>query len=111
MGTGGGNIPCIVLNDQGGQSIHIEQSCLSPTLRSEAHGNLPIITTPYIIRKLTPIECERLMGFPDNYTRIPWRNKPSEDCPDSPRYKAIGNSMAVPVMRWIGQRLTEFLEK
>ena len=111
MGTGGGNIPCIVLNDQGGQSIHIEQSCLSPTLRSEAHGNLPIITTPYIIRKLTPIECERLMGFPDNYTRIPWRNKPSEDCPDSPRYKAIGNSMAVPVMRWIGQRLTAFLEK
>lgn len=111
MGTGGNNVPCIVLNDQGGQSINIENDCISPTLRSEAHGNLPIITTPYIIRKLTPIECERLMGFPDNYTRIPWRNKPSEDCPDSPRYKAIGNSMAVPVMRWIGQRLTAFLEK
>ena len=45
------------------------------------------------------------------YTQIPWRNKSTEDCPDSSRYKAIGNSMAVPVMRWIGQRLTAFLEK
>ena len=57
------------------------------------------------VRKLTPTECERLQGFPDNYTRIPWRNKPSEQCPDTPRYMAIGNSMAVPVMRWIGERL------
>ena len=111
MGTGGNNVPCIVLNDQGGQSINIENDCISPTLRSEAHGNLPIITTPYTIRKITPAECERLQGFPDNYTQIPWRNKSTEDCPDSSRYKAIGNSMAVPVMRWIGQRLTAFLEK
>lgn len=111
METGGNNVPCVVLNDQGGQSINIEKDCISPTLRSEAHGNLPIITTPYTIRKLTPTECERLQGFPDNYTQIPWRNKPSKDCPDSPRYKAIGNSMAVPVMRWIGQKLTEYLEK
>lgn len=111
MGTGGNNVPCIVLNDQGGQSINIENDCISPTLRSEAHGNLPIITTPYTIRKITPTECERLQGFPDNYTQILWRNKSTEDCPDSSRYKAIGNSMAVPVMRWIGQRLTVFLEK
>lgn len=54
---------------------------------------------------LTPIECERLQGFPDNYTQIPWRNKPAEQCPDTPRYMAIGNSMAVPVMRWIGSRI------
>ena len=46
-----------------------------------------------------------MMGMPDNHTRIPWRNKPAEDCPDGPRYKAIGNSMAVPVMRWIGERI------
>ena len=111
MGTGGNNVPCIVLNDQGGQSINIENDCISPTLRSEAHGNLPIITTPYTIRKITPTECERLQGFPDNYTQILWRNKSTEDCPDSSRYKAIGNSMAVPVMRWIGQRLTAYLEK
>ena len=57
------------------------------------------------VRRLTPTECERLQGFPDGYTQIPWRNKPAEDCPVGPRYKAMGNSMAVPVMRWIGERI------
>jgi DNA (cytosine-5)-methyltransferase 1 len=57
------------------------------------------------VRRLTPVECERLQGFPDNYTAIPWRKKPIEDCPDGPRYKALGNSMAVPVMAWIGKRI------
>ena len=57
------------------------------------------------VRRLTPTECERLQGFPDNYTQIPYRNKPAESCPDGPRYKAMGNSMAVPVMRWIGERI------
>jgi DNA (cytosine-5)-methyltransferase 1 len=57
------------------------------------------------VRRLTPTECERLQGFPDNFTQIPWRNKAAEDCPDGPRYKAMGNSMAVPVMRWIGERI------
>nr|DAX20393.1 MAG TPA: Cytosine specific methyltransferase [Caudoviricetes sp.] len=57
------------------------------------------------VRRLTPVECERLQGFPDNHTQIPWRGKPAADCPDSLRYKAIGNSMAVPVMRWIGERI------
>ena len=105
------NVPCFVLNDQGGQSLHVEQDCISPTLRSEAHGNLPIIMTPYIIRKLTPVECERLMGFPGDYTCIPWHNKSTQDCPDSPRYKAIGNSMAVPVIKWIGERMINYLNK
>jgi DNA (cytosine-5)-methyltransferase 1 len=57
------------------------------------------------VRRLTPVECERLQGFPDNYTNIPWRNKP--ESPDSPRYKALGNSMAVPVMKWIGERINQ----
>ena len=57
------------------------------------------------VHRLTPLECERLQGFPDNHTRIPYRNKSANDCPDTPRYKAIGNSMAVPVMRWIGKRI------
>ena len=57
------------------------------------------------VRRLTPTECERLQGFPDGWTRIPYRGKPAEECPDGPRYKAIGNSMAVPVMRWIGERI------
>lgn len=54
-----------------------------------------------VVRRLTPVECERLQGFPDDYTQIPWKGKPPTDCPDGPRYKALGNSMAVPVMRWI----------
>lgn len=56
-------------------------------------------------RNLTSREGERLQGFPDNHTAIPWRGKPASQCPDGPRYKAIGNSMAVPVMRWIGERI------
>jgi DNA (cytosine-5)-methyltransferase 1 len=55
------------------------------------------------VRRLTPVECERLQGFPDRYTEIPWRGK--DETPDSPRYKALGNSMAVPVMKWIGERI------
>jgi DNA (cytosine-5)-methyltransferase 1 len=61
------------------------------------------IVQPMAVRRLTPVECERLQGFPDNYTEIPWRGK--AETPDGPRYKALGNSMAVPVMRWIGQRI------
>jgi DNA (cytosine-5)-methyltransferase 1 len=54
------------------------------------------------VRRLTPRECERLQGFPDDYTAVPYRGKPAAD---GPRYKALGNSMAVPVMRWIGERI------
>ena len=57
------------------------------------------------VRRLTPVECERLQGFPDNYTNIPWRK--ASESPDGPRYKALGNSWAVPVVRWIGQRIQE----
>ena len=57
------------------------------------------------VRRLTPTECERLQGFPDGWTAIPWRGKDADACPDGPRYKALGNSMAVNVMRWIGQRI------
>lgn len=57
------------------------------------------------VRRLTPVECERLQGFPDNFTQVDWRGKDAIDCPDSHRYKALGNSMAVPVMQWIGSRI------
>jgi len=57
------------------------------------------------VRRLTPRECERLQGFPDDYTLIPWRKKQAADCPDGPRYKALGNSMAVNCMAWIGERI------
>ena len=62
----------------------------------------------YIVRRLTPTECERLQGFPDSWTDIPWKGK--EHAPDTPRYKALGNSMAVPCMMWIGARI-DFVEK
>jgi DNA (cytosine-5)-methyltransferase 1 len=59
------------------------------------------------VRRLTPVECERLQGFSDNYTNIPWRKQPT--APDGPRYKALGNSWAVPVVRWIGERIVRSL--
>jgi DNA (cytosine-5)-methyltransferase 1 len=67
-------------------------------------GNVPLVGA-MAVRRLTPVECERLQGFPDNWSRISWKGKPEEECPDGPRYKACGNSMAVPVMRWIGERI------
>lgn len=57
------------------------------------------------VRRITPREAERLQGFPDDYTRIPYRGKPAEACPDGPRYRALGNSFAVPVVRWLGERI------
>lgn len=66
-----------------------------------------VIKHPMAVRRLTPRECERLQGFPDDYTKIPCRGKPASKCPDGPRYRALGNSMAVPVMRWLGRRIAE----
>ena len=63
------------------------------------------VATPMAVRRLTPTECERLQGFPDGYTNIPWRKAP--ESPDGPRYKALGNSWAVPVVAWIGQRIQD----
>lgn len=60
------------------------------------------LATPWAVRRLTPLECERLQGFPDRYTQVPYRGKPAAD---GPRYKALGNSMAVNAMEWIGARI------
>jgi DNA (cytosine-5)-methyltransferase 1 len=60
------------------------------------------------VRRLTPRECERLQGFPDDWTMIPYRGKPPEECPDGPRYKALGNSMACNCMAWIGERIAAY---
>jgi len=65
----------------------------------------PALLTPAQVRRLVPVECERLQGMADDYTLIPWRGKPASECPDGPRYKAIGNSKAVFVVIWIGRRL------
>lgn len=89
-----------------GYSEHV-----SPTLSATPSGTQlsPALLHGVQVRRLTPTECERLQGFPDGHTLIPWRGKPAENCPDEPRYKAIGNSMAVPVMRWIGARIDRYL--
>jgi DNA (cytosine-5)-methyltransferase 1 len=135
MGTGGGNVPCVALaentigrqpknggngdgftengpmytlNATGVHGIAIGSSEISGTLRANPGSGWRSNGTPVeavaiqnmAVRKLTTIECERLQGFPDNYTNI------KENCPDGPRYKALGNSMAVPVMRWIGKRIS-----
>ena len=71
-------------------------------LTNDSGDNAPHVAMPAAVRRLTPRECERLQGFPDDYTLVTYRNKPAAD---GPRYKALGNSMAVPVMRWIGERI------
>ncbi len=68
----------------------------------------PAVAQAMTVRRLTPRECERLQGFPDDYTLIPWRKKSAEDCPDGPRYKALGNSMACNCMAWIGERIAKW---
>lgn len=101
------------------------ESHLAPTLRKEMGDNQPAVRVGMSVRRLTPRECERLQGFPDDYTLITYLKKPACDllqgfpddytpityrgkpAADGPRYKALGNSMAVPVMRWIGQRIQE----
>ncbi|WP_296255557.1 MULTISPECIES: DNA cytosine methyltransferase [unclassified Pseudomonas] len=80
-----------------GKQVDNTDSALGPNVVAAASS----------VRRLTPVECERLQGFPDGYTLIPWRGKRAADCPDGPRYKAIGNSKAVPVVRWLGLRILE----
>jgi DNA (cytosine-5)-methyltransferase 1 len=84
--------------------------CLTAAYGTKWNGNASadngslFVKQAMAVRRLTPVECERLQGFPDSYTDIKSKNKPT---PDGPRYKALGNSMAVPVMAWIGQRIQE----
>jgi DNA (cytosine-5)-methyltransferase 1 len=93
--------PRIARNGRGdmGDLVNALQAQSGQTGKGDA---APCVATPMQVRRLTPRECERLQGFPDDYTLIPHRGKPAAD---GPRYKALGNSMAVPVMRWIGRRI------
>lgn len=111
MGTGGNNVPLVQdmrpatlqirAGKAGGGKGALIQEDMSATLTvAQTQTLFPGDGT---VRRLTPVECERLQGFPDGWTDVPYRGK--DHPPDSPRYKALGNSMAVPVMRWIGQRI------
>jgi DNA (cytosine-5)-methyltransferase 1 len=102
-GTGGGNIPFVQsFGWQNSPSQSMSVDSITPTLDK---SKTPAIVKNMAVRRLTPIECERLQGFPDGYTDIKPNNK---DTPDGHRYKALGNSMAVPVMRWIGERINSY---
>ena len=102
--TGGGRMEAVAF-DTYNQDLnpHVTHS-----LRDGNSEGTPALLQAMQVRRLTPTECERLQGFPDGYTNIPWRGKP--ESPDGPRYKALGNSWAVPVVRWIGRRINRFLE-
>jgi DNA (cytosine-5)-methyltransferase 1 len=78
-------------------------ACTMGTMGSSVNASGPTVMQSMAVRRLTPTECERLQGFPDGYTNIPWRK--AAESPDGPRYKALGNSWAVPVVRWIGERI------
>lgn len=112
-GHGGGNPPAVAYALQDVRGLDKKQNGkgwsdegVSYTVDTHAtQGVAQAVVPTSTVRRLTPTECERLQGFPDNFTAIPWRKKGAEDCPDGPRYKALGNSMAVPVMRWIGERI------
>lgn len=110
VAAGSGSEP-IAMGDLNAHTAICRNVC--PTLKCGDDGAMVASETadkimeanPMLVRRLTPLECERLQGFPDGHTLIGWKGKPAEECPDGPRYKAIGNSMAVPVMRWIGKRI------
>ncbi len=75
---------------------------------SSVNASGPTVMQAMTVRRLTPRECERLQGFPDDWTMIPYRGKSPENCPDGPRYKALGNSMACNCMAWIGERIAAY---
>ena len=87
--------------ENGGNGCGYQEDLSYTLTKTDEHGIMQGST----VRRLTPRECERLQGFPDDWTKIPWRGASAENCPDGPRYKACGNSMAVPVMNWIGGRI------
>ena len=106
MGTGGNNVPMLT------QSMH--DNVFAPLMAragSSPDGSLgfPIVNSGMRVRRLTPVECERLQGFPDDFTKVPYRNKSATDCPDGLRYQALGNSWAVPVITWIGHRIMKLV--
>lgn len=134
MGTGGNQVPLVlsdnerIYNTQLSYGVVKEESvCKTLTAQMDNQTDMPLAlggkdaasegkATANVglcsahVRRLTPVECERLQGFPDNWTLIPYRGKTEESCPDAPRYKAIGNSWAVPVVRWLGQRIKDRME-
>lgn len=124
----------VVVDMMGGKNgCHVSSEDVSPTLATthgeshavaigervfsvkssstEIQNKPPCVIVRASVRRLLPVETERLMGFPDGWTSIPWKGYPAEECPDAPRYKACGNSMCVNVMNWIGMRIEKMEQR
>jgi len=118
-GTGGGNMPIVASSEKQQWPAEIASTLDAHYGDKMGYENQHINSGAPLfvrgkattVRRMTPRECERLQGFPDDYTQISWRGKEPEDCPNGHRYKAMGNSMAVPVMKWIGERIQEVENK
>jgi len=99
------------------KTARIQKEEISPTLTAMTGGNrqpcvyVELKDVKTELRQVTPIEAERLQGFPDNYTQIPYKGKEKEDCPTSKRYEAVGRSMSINVMEWLGTRIEEVHNK
>lgn len=104
-----GVMPAVAFAENTRSEIRLEGGDGQRTGALTSGGGKPGQGSPMIadsaVRRLTPRECERLQGFPDDWTLVPYRGRAAEDCPDGPRYKALGNSWAVPCARWIGERI------
>lgn len=109
------HIPCVCMEDAavalairtaqtGANGCGISDEAAHTLDRAEGQA-VAELAGDYVVRRLTPRECERLQGFPDDWTRIPYRGKPAEECPDGPRYKAMGNSWGTNCAEWILRRL------
>ena len=92
---------------EGGATAEMGDEVGNALRASSGGGDKSHVLTAMQVRRLTPAECARHQGFPDNWTQIPWRGKPASECPDGPQYKAYGNSWAVPVARWVGKRIDD----
>jgi len=107
--AGGHGAPAVMAFDAFNQTVSKTSQTLSCSASDVNHTGA-VFSPTMAVRRLSPRECERLQGFPDDYSMIPWKGKPASECPDGPRYKACGNSMAVPVMRWIGERIQKQID-
>ncbi len=107
--SGGGQPPAVAFQQNQFGEVRCGNIAGTVNTNSNASGrNTPMAMQAMTVRRLSPRECERLQGFPDDWTLIPWRKKPAEECPDGPRYKALGNSMACNCMAWIGERIAKW---
>lgn len=107
--NGGGHqaVAVALRGREGGATAELGDDVGHALRASSGGGDKPHVLTSMQVRRLTPEECEALQAFPRGYTRIPWRGRTPDQCPDGPRYKALGNSWCTAVARWVGERIEQ----